>query len=223
MSHQQFDAGYALTCAWHYFKHNVPLLILSYAIIFGASIVGSAVQEGITAVANQLDSPLFLFASIGWSIVSSVVQGWLTLGMIRICFAVVRAQPTEIGMIFSGGPWLLRYIGASILFGIAVFVGFLLLVIPGIYFLVTYWSYVFFIVDRDVGVFEAFQLAGEYGSGNRLNALVLGLIAFGLSVLGFLACFVGLLVTVPLATLMATTAYLMMTGQFSPGSAQQTV
>ena len=92
-------------------------------------------------------------------------------------------------------------------------VGLILLIVPGIYIAATYWSYMYFLVDRNCGVFESFQLAGMHAPGNRMQAVLLGIMAIGLSFLGLLACGVGMLVTVPLVMLMIVIAYLMMTGQ----------
>lgn len=218
LSVQLIDPGYALSSAWALFKTNAGVLIGSYVVLmvcnFGISFVGAFIQGTLAQALADPQAPAVMLTGVGSSILNQVVQLWLTVGFIRITLAVARNQPAEIAMLMSGGPYLLRYIGAAILFGLAVFVGFLLLIVPGIYIALTYWSYMYFIIDRNCGVFESFQLAGTHAAGNRGNVFLLGLIAMGLMVLGMLACGVGILVAGPLVMMMFTIAYLMMTGQY---------
>ncbi len=211
------DAGFAFSSAWQIFKTNAALLIGAYviqmALNFGITFGSTFLQ---TIAGNVLGDPQSLFVllmEIGTSLLNQVIQFWLTIGFIRITLATARNEPADLGMLFSGAAYLPRYIGAGILFGIATMVGFILLIIPGFYVLLTYWSYMYFIVDRNCGVFESFRLAGTHAAGNRLNVLLLGLLSIVLSILGLMACGVGLLVTAPLVMMMFAVAYLMMTGQ----------
>jgi hypothetical protein len=56
----------------------------------------------------------------------------------------------------AAGPYILPVIGASILAGIGIAIGFFLLIVPGL-ILLTYWSLIIpFIVIGGAGVFEAF-------------------------------------------------------------------
>ena len=218
LSWHNFDPGHALTTAWELFKPTAGILIAAYLIQLGFSFAISFASGISIAIAEQVignpNAPLVILIQLGTSLLNQLIQGWLTLGFMRISLAIARRQPATVGMLFSGAPYLLRYIGSSILFGIAVTIGLVLLIVPGVYLILTYWSYLYFIVDRDCGVMESFQLAGEYGSGNRMNFFVLALMSMGIMLLGLLACGVGILVAGPLVLLMISVAYLMMTGQF---------
>ena len=71
--------------------------------------------------------------------------------------AVARGAPAEMGMLFSGGPYFFRVLGAAILFWTLVIVGLALFIVPGIYVLLTYWPYKYFLVDTDCSVSESFR------------------------------------------------------------------
>jgi hypothetical protein len=225
LSVQPIDPGYALSTAWARLKDNAGLLIGAYVITiaasFGISFLGGVAEALLGQMLGDPNSPAVILASLSASSLNQLIQLWLSIGFIRINLAVARNRPADMPMLFSGGPYLLRCIGGAILFGIALTIGFLLLIIPGIYVALTYWSYMYFLVDRNVGVMESLQLASRHASGNRLNALVLFVLAIGLGLLGLLACLVGILVTAPLTMLMLTIAYLMMSGQgfFQPPAA----
>lgn len=216
LSRQAIDPGYALTIAWELYKRNAAILIGAYVIQMALNFGISFASTLLSILAQNLEGgpslAAMLIDSIS-SIVGTVIQWWLTLGYLRITFAIARYQPVDIGMLFSGGRYMLRYVGASILFGLAFGVGLLLLIIPGIYVFLTYWPYMYFIVDRDCSVSESFRLSGEYTPGNRLSIVLIMLISVGLMALGILACLVGWLATMPIAMMMITISYLMMTGQ----------
>lgn len=224
LSHEKLDPGFALATTWYFFKRSAFVLIGAYLILmgasFGLSFGGSILQGVIGVIQGDPNDPLVVLFSLGLSLLNTVVQSWLTIGIIRICCAVVRRQPADVGMVFSGGPWLLRYLGASILFGMAATIGFVLFIVPGVYLVLTYWSYVYFLIDRNCGVMDAFQQAGSYGAGNRFSTFVLGLLGIGLMLVGVLACGIGVLVTAPLVVLLFSVAYLMISGQYDVPDAQ---
>ncbi|QDV69848.1 hypothetical protein Poly24_35660 [Rosistilla carotiformis] len=217
MSVQPMDPAGAVTIAWELFKMNAALLIGAFLTQFflnmGISVVSAILQVALVQALGDPNSPAIALTNVGTSVLNQLLQLWIGIGILRINLAVARGQEANFGMLFSGSPYILRYIGASILFGLGMFVGILLLIVPGIYFALTYWSYFYFLVDRDCGVMESFRLAGEHAKGNRGNAFLMGLISMGLSMLGALLCGVGLLVAVPVVSMMMTICYLMMTGQ----------
>jgi hypothetical protein len=217
LSVQNLDPGYAIESAWNLFKISPGILIGAYVVltIFNVvlSLIGAVLQIVAEQVTGDPNAPLVILIVIFTNLFTNIVSLWLTLGLLRINLAVARHQPAEIGLLFSGGRYLLRYLLATIMFGFALGMGFLLLILPGIYVGMTYWSYPYFIIDRDSGVRDSLRLASVHAAGNRLNTLLLGFTSLGLSFLGFLTCGMGFLVVGPLIMLMFTIGYLMMTGQ----------
>ena len=75
------------------------------------------------------------FINFGVSLVSGVVNTFFQIGFIKLMLNVVRAKEgatPELGDLFSGFPFFLPVILASIVTGICVFFGFLLLIVPGV-------------------------------------------------------------------------------------------
>ncbi|MEZ6091334.1 MAG: hypothetical protein R3C05_25620 [Pirellulaceae bacterium] len=214
---QPIDVGTALTAAWELFKLNTGLLVGAYLIQLVLSVAISlglgVVQVAMTAILEDPQHPAIVIVNVVGSIGNQIIQFWIAIGVIILNLSVARGQRATIGMLFSGGPYLLRYIGGAFLFGIGILVGLVLLIIPAIYFALTYWSYMYFLVDRNCGVFESFRLASVHASGNRGNVFVMGLLGSALSLAGVLACGVGILIAAPVILLMFVICYLMMTGQ----------
>ena len=210
IEHCIFNPMQCISDAWRLFQQNVGILI-------GATVITMAASMSISAVSNILqgqgNEAALVIAGLVVSLIGNVVNTFLTIGMIRLSLAIARGEPREIGMLFGGGPHFWRYLGASIIFGIAMVIGFLLLIIPGVYVAIAYWPSMLLVIDRRMGVFESFEVAGRLSKGNRINSLVLGLLAFLISIAGFAMCFVGILATIPIVYLMGATAYLSMTGQ----------
>ena len=221
LSVRQIDVGWTLTATWELYKVHFGVLIGLFLITSAVSVVsqiGSALlQGGVTLMALELDQNMQNvvrgLGSVVTSLLNQAVNVWFTIASIRIMFRVARNQPVDFGLLFQSWPFFVRTLLGTILLTVMCILGFLLLIIPGIWVLVTFWNFSFFIVDRNCGVMESFRLCYEHAEGNRLNVLVLGLIAMGLSMLGCLALCVGWIATTPFSMFMMAIAYLTMTGQ----------
>jgi uncharacterized membrane protein len=78
-----------------------------------------------------------------------------------------------------------------------VFLGLLVLIIPGIYFAVSYIFAHFFVWFYEVDPTEAIRLSRKTVSGNFGQILLLCLALGGINLLGILALGVGVLLTIP--------------------------
>jgi uncharacterized membrane protein len=127
---------------------------------------------------------------------------------------VARGGTPDIADMFRGGNYFLPAAGAYFLWGIALVIGTLLLIIPGIIVAVL-WSFIFHVlVDRRSGVMDSFRLSYQLSSINFLNVFVIGLTIFGLYILGICPGFcIGLLFSMSYGFLLYAVGYLMMSGQ----------
>ncbi len=140
-------------------------------------------------------------------ILSQLLSIFLTVGATRIGLNLVSGREISVGMLFAGGKKFLPALGASILYGLMVFVGFILLVVPGIYLALRYGQFMVAIVDKDMGVMESLKYSSSLTTNNRLNLLLLGLLHFLVMVAGCLALCVGTLFALPVVWLSAIVAY----------------
>jgi len=85
----------------------------------------------------------------------------------------------------------------NLLIVLVVFIGLLLLIIPGIYFAVSYLFAHFFVWYYDVDPSEAIRLSRKTVSGNFGQILLLCLVLGGINLIGVLAFGVGILLTLP--------------------------
>lgn len=152
--------------------------------------------------ANSNTSP-----SILNSIVTNIVSIFLSLGLTRVGLNFVSGKAVTVGMLFGEGNKLLRAVGASILFGLMVVFGILLLIVPGIYLALRYGQFMAAIVDRDMGVMDAFSYSSSITTNNKLQIFVLWVLSALVMIAGMLACGVGVIFAGPVVWLASVVAY----------------
>lgn len=193
---------------------NILLLGLVYfccligvAMVFGVfealpGILASKGSENTGGASN-----LSIFVLVISRIVQQVFSVFLQLGLARAGLNLISGKEVSVGLLFGEGSKLLRAIGASIIFGIAVVIGLLLLIVPGIYIALRYGQFINAIVDRDLGIMEAFSYSESITTNNRMNLFLLGLLSMLVVFAGLLLCGVGLIFAGPVVWLAALVAY----------------
>jgi uncharacterized membrane protein len=98
-------------------------------------------------------------------------------------------------------------VAATILYGLMVFIGLLLLIVPGVYVAMRYGQYLTAMVDRKLGIMESFQYSSSITTNNRMNLFLLALLGILISLAGCLALCVGLFFALPVIWLGWIVAY----------------
>ena len=203
---------------------NVFLVGLVYfALVMGLSFIIGIVQQVVLVVSsrdggapNDFGTLALLVQGVG-QVFQQVLSIFMQLGLVRVGLNFVSGREVSIGMLFGGGSKLLPAIGASILFGIAMIIGLLLLIVPGIYIAMRYGYFLTAMVDRDLGIFEAFEYSSSVTTNNRLNLFLLALLNFLIILAGVLLCGVGLILAAPIVWLGSLVAYRWL--QYGPNAA----
>jgi len=208
MSESRFKIGDALTYGWNTFKAK-PLffvgLTLALALITG-------VPEIVSRAVFPRDSAALPFIGLLLMFVN------LFLGMlaVRIALDFYDNGDTTIGDAISAiVPQYLKYLGGKVLYVLIIFVGFLLLIIPGVIVSLMFYFVGYLIVDRHLGPIEALKESKNITDGSKVTLLLFTLGVGVLNLLGFLCLFVGLLVTIPVSML----AWVYVYRQLSPKTA----
>jgi uncharacterized membrane protein len=197
-----FTIGEALGYGWKGLWKNLGPLI-----IVGLAAVG--IQLVFAAVASQVDAT-FLKAVL--SFVGSIIAIMIVLGWIRVGLAITRGEPIELGSVFTFDGWL-RYAIASILFNLGVYIGFILLVIPGIIFATVFGFYGWLIVDKDAGIGDSFSRSAEITKGNRWNIFALSIVLLLMNIVGLVLLVVGVLFTAAISLVSLAYVYRVISGE----------
>jgi uncharacterized membrane protein len=209
------------------FKPNLALLTGAALVQFGANIAMQITFSILNTVIAQSTGDPMGPEAIGMQVVGSVIQqvvnSFFAIGIILMCLKVARNQNAEFSDLFAGGKYFFRVIGGSILYGLMVFVGILLFIIPGIYLALKYLPFMYCIVDRDCSIADSFRTAGEISTGNKMQLFLMGIIGMGIGILGFLLLCIGIIPATAVNNLMYTVGYLMMSSQPLMRPTQQTM
>ena len=193
----QFSIKEAFSWGWQEFKARpwfyAGLVVVMFAI--------SGLVSLITSTAGPFTAGILQLAG-------TVLQWWLTIGVILIALAVYNKDKPAFGLLFKGnGETLWYYILGTILYTLLVFVGLILLVFPGIIWGIKYHYYSFLIVDKGMKPMEALKRSGVITMGYKWHLLGFFLLLGLLNLVGALIIGVGLLVSVPVSLLATVFVY----------------
>lgn len=153
-----------------------------------------------------------------WMIISLIFSLWLSLGVIRVYLDVLHGSDIAFEKIFSQGGLLLATLGAAFLYALMVGVGFLLLIIPGVYLLIRFFYFEIFIVDKQLGSINSLKNSWRLTTGNWWSIFGLAILLLLFNVAGALALVLGLLVTMPVSLMVTVCAYEFLSGTEGPRS-----
>lgn len=178
-------------------KKNIVFFLSVFVIWAIVTIISSVIQGSLNANKQSLIS--FIFTLFMW-----IVNSIISMGVINIVLKFVDNKKPRLSDIYYTQK-LFNYILASILRGIIIVFGFIMLIIPGIIFAIKLQYSEYLIVDKKFDAVDSIKGSWEMTKGVKWNLFLFGLLLGLINVLGFLLLFVGLLVTVPLS--MVANAY----------------
>lgn len=141
------------------------------------------------------------------SIISNIISVFFMLGATRIGLRIVSGHAFDVGMLFSGGKWLIKGFVAYILYGLAIVLGLICLIVPGIILMLRLGAYMNAMVEKDMGIIDSLKYSWNLTRGNGLNLFVIFLFSILVIIAGCIALIVGLLFAFPMMMLMWTVAY----------------
>ena len=214
---QQVTVEQVFNYAWQIWQVNLGLLVGVTLVVAVITNGASYLMQGVEFALRENDAPEAAIAvSLLNSALNVVIQTFLGIGQTQIILKLVRRQQAEFSELFSGGPLFLPMLGFNILYGLAIGLGLVLLIVPGIILLLMWWPAYYLVLERKAGVIESFSLATTVTQNNWGTAFVMALLSMGIMLLGCMALCIGVLFAAPLVGVMWATAYLMMSGQLSP-------
>jgi uncharacterized membrane protein len=212
MSDKRFLKKEAIGFGWETAKSNIGFFVLFLLVIWVANFIFSA-PSGYYWGKFYFWTPIL-------SLLSWVVGIFISMAVIRVILRFNRGETAEFEDLWMGYPKFPEFLVGSILYGLLVFAGFLLLIIPGIYWGVRYQFYGYCIMDRDVGPVEAMKMSGRITRGSWWNLFWLGILQALVVLLGMLACCVGLFWAIPTSMVAHGYAYMKLAAAEPPAMQQ---
>jgi len=228
----RIEAGDILTRSWESYQRNLWILVGSTLVMIGIALVliiagcvgmvfalslvtgdgpGQQGPDATAIVAIVAISVLLLGLLFA---IQAFLQGGYNILMLRIA----RGEQAEISDLFSASPYFWRLFLGNMLFALMSYAGMAACIVPGVFVFLIFWPFSFVIVAQDTGVIESFRKSKELTDGNLAAVFLLFLAAMGFNMLGEMACYVGMIFSIPLGALLFAMAYCRMNGESPPRS-----
>ena len=105
------------------------------------------------------------------------------------------------------------YFIASVIVGVMVGIGFIFLIVPGIYLAITFGFFGYNIVDKEHGIVESIEQSAAITKAQKWDLFGFGVALFFFNLAGAIALGVGLLITVPVSMLALAYVYRKLNGE----------
>jgi uncharacterized membrane protein len=223
-----FSPGDAITFAWERVKADpgtilatvivgmIMVWVVAFVTSFMARIVGGV---GMASTSRHIGSPFDAFAPlyVGMvglgSIVDVLVSSFIVAGIMSFSLKVARGTPYTFGDLFGGAPFFVSVLVANLITSIAIAIGMVFFIVPGVILAAGLCMTLPLIIDRGLGPIDALTESWKLTDGHKTNLFIFGLIAIGLAIAGVCACGVGLLLVLPIIYIAHMYIYLKLTGQ----------
>jgi uncharacterized membrane protein len=206
-----------ISAGWDRFGKHAVVLVLAYTVylvlveVFQAPGIAidslERMRPDLVAWAPPRIARMAVTAPIAF-----VVSAFLHVGLLRLVLQAARGEAPSFAVLFSGAGRVLPMLGLTLLMGMALVLGFLLFIVPGVILSLGWCMAPYYLVDANLGPIEALEASWEATKGVRGTLFLLFLAMFGIGLLGLVCCCVGMLVAGPLTMVIHAVAYLRLAG-----------
>ena len=193
MGKKDFSIGDAVQFGWDTMKNNLGFLIPAVLIMW----LAAAIPSGLSSFSYRMPLVAAAIYSLIFGIISFVIGMFVNMAQIKVGLRFSRGETADFPDLLNEYPRFWDFLLGSILYGLIVLGGLILLIIPGIYWGIKYHFYGYLIIDQGMGPVDAIKKSGELTDGVKWDLLVFWLALLGIYILGFLACCIGVLFAIP--------------------------
>ncbi len=198
-----FSIHSCVSFGWETFKKRPWFFVGASVVIVLVYLFASAITSAIDALLGGSAKEPTLLGSLADYGLSTLIS----MGVTAFYLAAHDSPETvDLTVLWRPHPFW-KYVGASILIGLVIIVGFILLIVPGIIFALMYMFTTFIVIDRGLGPLDAMKESKSITHGHKWPLLGLGCVLLLINIAGAIALLVGLLVTIPVTSLAFTHAY----------------
>lgn len=209
------DVGQAVSYGWSKFQQWWKEFVILVLVVFLVTAVVNAISWFALIPALSGDNAGMIIAWIAYALallltlaVSFIVQA----GVYRAGLGVTRGQAPSLSMLTETEN-IGAYVLTVILVAIGAAIGFILCIIPGIIWLFFTAYAPLLALDKGMGAVDSIKRSIEMVRSNIGQVLLLLLAAYVIYYVGAILCYVGLLVTIPVALVTITYSYRALQGE----------
>jgi len=188
--------GETVKFGWKTMKDNlgffIGLLIVAWLVQFAPRLIADHVVKEVG------------FLRIIFCLLYVVLIFVVQMGLIKISLRFCDHEKGTFRDLFSCFPLFFKYLFSSILYGLIVIGGAILLIFPGVIWGIKFMLFPYFIVDKRMGPVEALKASAKTTMGAKWDLLGFYSVVSIINVIGVLSLVIGIFATVP--TVMIATA-----------------
>jgi uncharacterized membrane protein len=192
----------SLKTGWNITKDNFIFFLLATIVLFLISSLGSLIPTNAVKAQPSLGAIRFVL-----DVISIFLSILINLGLIKVMLMFLDGQKPKFKELFSLSNKVITMFASSLLYGLIVMGGFILLIVPGLIWGLKFSLYKYFIVEKNAGPVEALKLSAQATGGAKWNLFLFGFVCAGVNILGLLCFGIGLLFTIPLTWIAMTFVY----------------
>ena len=194
----EFSGSACIAAGWRIFKERPWFFI---GVILLVAIIGWAIGAGTGSFGTEGA------AAILGALINFILNTLLGIGITAFMLKA-HDSPREAGVSDLWHPRsFLPYLAATILNGLIVVIGLVLLIVPGIILALMLIFTPYIVVDRELGPIKALKESARMTKGHWWELFILLVLVLLLNIVGAVALLVGLLVTIPTTSLAIVHAY----------------
>lgn len=200
MTEKNFSIELALKYGWKKMTENlgffIILLISLFAISFFFNVFSGMFQNRLPSL-----SLIFTIGGVLFSVYMNII-------LIRVGLNIFDGERGRVEDILSGAlPIYFKFLLANVLYFLIVLAGFLLLIVPGIYFALKYQYTLYLIVDKGMDVVPAFNMSSEITKGVKWRLLLFAIAVILIGCFSMVIFFVGFLIAYPVIIMSVVYVY----------------
>jgi hypothetical protein len=213
MMTQYFSATKAFRDGWSGFNLNAGTLVGFTVLATVVLAVFQSIQYGlITASVNNIATTgeaqfgliILLFAIALFQAIAGLI---ISIALLDGSLSSIRGKKIGLPDFFAKITEVPNLIGLQLFGGIAIFLGFLTFIFPGVYLVIAYIFSGMVLVDKPQSFVDALNISRRLVTPHWFDLSLFLLVVAGIIILGYLACLVGGFVSVPVGFCMIAAAY----------------
>lgn len=210
MATKGFFIGEAIKFGWQILKKNLWFFIVLLILAF--------VTQSIPAILQGFAEPAVMQSPPGQNVVVQhkslsfilgiihyIISLIISVGLIKVSLNFVDHGKAKWRELYTSFPRIWSYFIASLLYGLLIIAGLILLVFPAFIWGARYGLFPYFVVDKKAGPIEALKMSAQTTMGAKWDLVGFYCVTVLLNLLGLFCIIIGLFATIP--TILVAQAY----------------
>lgn len=181
----------------------IYILVMAVMLVVGG-IFGGLLMGSEPASAHPM---VFIVSQLVTQLVFTAIMIPLMAGIFMMCLTHLKGEQVTFGLLFGYTHKFLPLLGAAILMNIMVTLGFVLLIIPGIYLMIAYLLAIPLVIDKDLGPWEALEVSRKAITKNWFTFFGLYIVMTLILFLSLIPFGLGIIWTLPMFAMMVAVLY----------------